>query len=42
MISLSLGLVIICVLCWVGYHITGAFLEAILWVFIKLPMAILL
>lgn len=27
---------------WIGYHVTGALLSAAIWLFIKLPIAILL
>jgi len=26
---------------WLGYHITGALLSAVIWLFIKLPLAII-
>ncbi|MBE5935877.1 MAG: hypothetical protein E7262_08835 [Lachnospiraceae bacterium] len=37
-----LSLFIIGILLWVGFIITGAFFKAIIWLFIQLPIALIL
>lgn len=38
---LVICLAVLTVLFWVGYHITGALLAAVVWLFIRLPFAII-
>ncbi len=42
MIGLLITLAVLTVLFWLGYHVTGALLSAAIWLFIKLPFAIIL
>ncbi|MBU5431311.1 hypothetical protein [Intestinimonas sp. MSJ-38] len=42
MIELLIALAILTGLFWIGYHVTGALLSAAIWLFIKLPFAIIL
>lgn len=42
MIELLIALAILTGLFWIGYHETGALLSAAIWLFIKLPFAIIL
>lgn len=42
MIEIIIGLAVLTFLFWIGFHVTGALLPAVIWLFIKLPIAILL
>lgn len=42
MLDPLIGLAVLTGLCWLGYHITGAILSAAIWLFIKLPFALIL
>ena len=42
MIETILVLALLTFLFWLGYHVTGALLSATIWLFIKLPFAILI
>ena len=42
MIELILGLALLTFLFWIGFHVTGTILTATIWLFIKLPIAILI
>ncbi|MCI9033246.1 MAG: hypothetical protein HFJ08_04150 [Lachnospiraceae bacterium] len=42
MLEILITLAILTFLFWLGFHITGALLSAAIWIFIKLPIAILL
>ena len=42
MIEIIIGLAVLTFLFWLGFHVTGALLSAVIWLFIKLPIAILL
>lgn len=42
MIKIIIGLAILTFLFWIGFHVTGALLSATIWLFIKLPFAVLL
>lgn len=42
MIELLIALAVLTGLFWIGYHVTGALLSAAIWLFIKLPFAIIL
>ena len=42
MLELLIGLAVLTVLFWIGYHVTGALLTAAIWLFIKLPFALIL
>lgn len=42
MIELFLMLIILTILFWVGFHITGALLTALIWLCIKLPLALII
>lgn len=42
MIEIIITLAVLCVLFWIGYHVTGALLAAAIWLFIKLPFALIL
>lgn len=42
MIEIIITLAILCLLFWLGFHITGALLSAAIWLFVKLPLAILM
>lgn len=41
MIVFLMTLVVLTVLFWLGYHVTGALLSAAIWLFIKLPFALI-
>ena len=41
MIEFLITLVVLNVLFWLGYHVTGALLSAAIWLFIKLPFALI-
>ena len=40
LMTLIMGLAILTLLFWLGYHVTGALLSAVIWLFIKIPFAI--
>ena len=42
MIELIIGLALLTFMFWIGFHITGALLSAVIWLFIKLPLALLI
>ena len=42
MIEIIITLAVLFVLFWFGYHVTGALLSAAIWLFIKLPFAIIM
>jgi hypothetical protein len=42
MLEIIISLALLTFLFWLGFHITGALLSAAIWLFIKLPIAILL
>lgn len=42
MIEIIVTLAVLFVLFWIGYHVTGALLSAAIWLFIKLPFAIIM
>ncbi len=42
MIELLITLAVLTILFWLGYHITGALLSAAIWLFIKLPFAVVM
>ncbi len=42
MMELIVTLAVLFVLFWIGYHVTGALLSAAIWLFIKLPFAIII
>lgn len=42
MLEIIIGLAILTFMFWVGFHITGALLSAVIWLFIKLPLALLI
>lgn len=42
MIELLITLAVLTGLFWIGYHVIGALLSAAIWLFIKLPFAIIL
>lgn len=42
MIELLIALAVLTVLFWIGYHVTGALLASAIWLFIKLPFALIL
>lgn len=42
MVGLLITLAVLTVLFWLGYHVTGALLSATIWLFIKLPFALIL
>ena len=42
MIELIIGLALLTFMFWIGFHITGALLSAAIWLFIKLPFALLI
>ena len=42
MLKIIVGLALITGIFWVGFHISGALLTAAIWLFIKLPIAVLL
>ena len=39
MFGFMLGLIVMCVLFWLGFNLTGAILAACIWLFIKVPLA---
>lgn len=41
MIEFLITLVVLTVLFWLGYHVTGALLSAAIWLFIKFPFALI-
>lgn len=41
MIELLIALAVLTALFWIGFHVTGALLSAAIWLFIKLPFAII-
>lgn len=41
MLEIILVLALLTFLLWLGFHITGALLSASIWLFIKLPIAVL-
>ena len=42
MLEIIVGLAVLTFLFWLGFHITGALLSATIWLFVKLPLAIIL
>lgn len=42
MIEILITLAVLTVLFWIGFHVTGALLSAAIWLFIKLPFAVIL
>lgn len=42
MIGIITGLALLTFLFWLGFHVTGALLSAVIWLFVKLPFAIIL
>lgn len=42
MIELLIALVVLTILFWIGYHVTGALLAVAIWLLIKLPIALCL
>jgi len=42
MIEILITLAVLTFLFWLGFHITGALLSAAIWLFIKLPFALIL
>lgn len=42
MVGLLIALAVLISLFWIGYHVTGALLSTAIWLFIKLPLAIIL
>ena len=42
MLEISISLTLLTFLFWLGFHITGALLSAAIWLFIKLPIAVIL
>ncbi len=42
MIEIIITLAILCLLFWLGFYITGALLSATIWLFVKLPLAIIM
>jgi len=42
MLEIIIGLALLTFLFWLGFHITGALLSAAIWLFIKLPIAVVL
>ena len=41
MIHIMIGLAILTLMLWIGFKITGALLAALIWLVIRLPLAIL-
>ena len=41
MFEIIIGLALLTFLFWLGFHITGALLSTSIWLFIKLPIAVL-
>lgn len=42
MIEIIITLAVLTLLFWIGFHITGALLSAAIWLFVKLPLAIIM
>lgn len=42
MVEIIIGLAALTLLFWLGFHITGALLSAAIWLFVKLPLAIII
>jgi len=42
MLELIISLALLTFLFWIGFHITGALLSVAIWLFIKLPLALLI
>lgn len=42
MVEIIIVLAVLTLLFWLGFHITGALLSAAIWLFIKLPFALIL
>ena len=42
MLEIILALAMLTFLFWLGFHITGALLSATIWLFIKLPFALII
>ena len=42
MLEIIISLALLTFLFWLGFHITGALLSAAIWLFIKLPIAVIL
>ena len=42
MLEIIIALAMLTFLFWLGFHITGALLAATIWLFIKLPVALIL
>lgn len=42
MIEIIIGLALLTFLFWLIFHVTGALLSAAIWLFVKLPLAIIL
>ena len=42
MISLFLGLLFFIFMLWIGFKVTGVFLTAIIWLCIKIPLALMM
>ena len=41
-LNFLITLVVLTVLFWIGFHVTGVLLSAAIWLFIKLPFALIL
>ena len=41
MFGFMFGLIVLCVLFWLGLKVTGAILTACIWLFIKVPLAMI-
>lgn len=42
MLEIIIGLAILTFMFWLAFHITGALLSAAIWLFVKLPLALLI
>lgn len=42
MIEIIVTLTVLFVMFWIGYHVTGALLSTAIWLFVKLPFAIII
>ena len=42
MFEILITLAVLTFLFWIGFHVTGALLSAAIWLFIKLPIALIL
>lgn len=42
MIEIIITLAVLTLLFWIGFHITGALLSAVIWLFVKLPLSIIM